>query len=138
MKKIHCSNAFLFAVSLAGIVATTAPAFSESDDALQRRPMLNRPVSSDVKVLPGEPVETPPNATKKEIDELRDAPTATLSGPCPYDCNSQGYSKVKCREWRKGKTCFIGPKSQAAAVHKDKKAKKSKEPQTHAAPEKQQ
>ena len=39
----------------------------------------------------------------------RDYPQKVMSAPCPYNCNSAGYSHWGCAEWKKGDSCYIGP-----------------------------
>ena len=41
-----------------------------------------------------------------------DAPAQVYSRPCPFDCNSEGFSHSHCKEWKLGERCFIGPKKE--------------------------
>ena len=43
-----------------------------------------------------------------------DQPANIYSRPCPFDCNSEGFSHAGCKEWKEGKICFIGPKELTA------------------------
>lgn len=53
--------------------------------------------------------------------EQRDKPEEVMSASCPYTCNSAGYSKWGCSEWKKGGKCYIGPKGGAKAKAAAKK-----------------